>query len=170
MPSGKLSGFGLGVCLMIAAAAAAQTPSPALLVLEKDDRSLAIVDPENLKIVGRVEAGEDPHEVVASDDGKFAYISNYGAFGANPGHTLSVVDLMSQNRMPSVELRALRAPHGLDLVDGKVYFTAEGSKAIGRYDPVTQKIDWVLGIGQDRTHMLVVGKDRNRIFTSNVDS
>ncbi len=157
--------------LMVAAAgAAAQTPSPALLVLEKDDRSLAMVDPQSLKIAGRVEAGEDPHEVVASDDGKFAYISNYGAFGATPGHTLSVVDLNSQKRLPSIDLGALLAPHGLEFVDGKVYFTAEGSKAIGRYDPASQKIDWVLGMGQNRTHMLVVGKDLNRIFTSNVNS
>src|SRR5208337_852037 len=156
--------------MVAAAAAAAQTPSPALLVLEKDDRSLAIVDPQSLKIVGRVEAGDDPHEVVASDDGKFAYISNYGAFGAMPGHTLSVVDLNSQKRLPSIDLGALLAPHGLEFAAGKVYFTAEGSKAIGRYDPASQKIDWVLGIGQNRTHMLVVGKDRNRIFTSNVDS
>jgi YVTN family beta-propeller protein len=160
----------LAVCLIVSEAATAQTPSPALLVLEKDDRSLAVVDPSSLKVVGRIEVGEDPHEVVASDDGKFAYISNYGASGANPGHTLSVVDLTSQNRLPSVELGALRAPHGLDWVDGKVYFTAEGSKAIGRYDPVTQKIDWVLGIGQNRTHMLVVARDFNRIFTSDVES
>jgi YVTN family beta-propeller protein len=150
--------------------AVAQTPSPALLVLEKDDKKLAIVDPATLKVVARVDAGDDPHEVVASEDGRFAYISNYGAFGSNPGHTLSVVDLVGQKRLASVELGALLAPHGLDLSDGKVYFTAEGSKVIGRYDPANQRIDWVLGIGQNRTHMLVVGKDRGRIFTSNVNS
>jgi len=184
MGSGKPCPFtllaaGLVICLIAATAAVAQTSSsssssssspPALLVLEKDDRSLAIVDPDSLKIVGRVEAGEDPHEVVASDDGKYAYISNYGAFGANAGHTLSVVDLVGQKPLPAVELGALRAPHGLEFVDGKVYFTAEGSKAIGRYDPSSQKVDWVLGIGQNRTHMLVVAKDLNRIFTSNVNS
>jgi YVTN family beta-propeller protein len=158
-------------CLIVAASAAvAQTPSPALLVLEKDDRSLAIVDPDSLKIVGRVDAGDDPHEIVASDDGRFAYISNYGAFGPNPGHTLSVVDLVSQKRLPSVELGGLRAPHGLELADGRIYFTAEGSKAIGSYDPATEKINWVLGIGQNRTHMLVLAKDLSRIFTSNVNS
>lgn len=150
--------------------AKAQTPSPALLVLEKDDRSLAIVDPRSLKVVGRAEAGEDPHEVVASDDGRFAYISNYGAFGDNPGHTLSVVDLAGQKRLAPVELGALRAPHGLEMVSGKVYFTAEGSKAIGRYDPATGQVDWVLGLGQNRTHMLVVSPDGSRIFTSNVNS
>ncbi len=60
--------------------AAAQTPSPALLVLEKSDNTLAIVDPATLKIVGRVSAGPDPHEVESSPDGKLAYISNYGGF------------------------------------------------------------------------------------------
>jgi YVTN family beta-propeller protein len=149
--------------------AAAQTPSPALLVLEKEDHSLAIVDPTALKIVGRVEAGPDPHEVVASDDGKFAYISNYGAF-SSPQHTLSVVDLVAQKALPSIDLSPLLAPHGLQFLNGKVYFTAEGSKVIGSYNPATQRVDWILGIGQSRTHMVLVAKDLSRIFTSDVNS
>lgn len=149
--------------------AAAQIPSPALLVLEKNDKSLAIIDPATLKVTARIPAGEDPHEIVASDDGKFAYISNYGAF-QNPQHTISVVDLTQQKALPAIDLGALRAPHGLDVSNGKIYFTAEGSKMIGRYDPGTHQIDWVLGIGQNRTHMLFVAKDESRIFTSNVNS
>jgi YVTN family beta-propeller protein len=155
--------------LMLVSAALAQVPSPALLVLEKNDKSLAIVDPSTLKVIGRIPAGEDPHEIVASEDGKYAYISNYGAF-QNPQHTLSIADLSQQKALPAVDLGALRAPHGLDLVNGKVYFTAEGSKMIGRYDPASHQIDWVLGIGQNRTHMLLVSKDESRIFTSNVNS
>src|SRR5256884_9022973 len=79
--SGRRSIWGtgvLGVFLMAASFTAAQTPSPALLVLEKSDNSLAIVDPANLQTVARVPAGPDPHEIVASPDGKLAYISNYG--------------------------------------------------------------------------------------------
>lgn len=155
--------------LLSAAIAAAQIPSPALLVLEKSDKSLAIIDPATLKVTGRIPAGEDPHEIVASEDGKFAYISNYGAF-QNPQHTLSVADLTQQKALPAIELGALRAPHGLDMVNGKLYFTAEGSKVIGRYDPSAHQIDWVLGIGQNRTHMLTVAKDENNIFTSNVNA
>jgi DNA-binding beta-propeller fold protein YncE len=147
----------------------AQTSSSVLLVLEKNDRSLAMVDPRTLKIIGRVSAGYDPHEIVASEDGRFAYISNYGAFG-DPQHTLSVVDLVAKKRLPVVELGALRAPHGLAMVNGKVYFTAEGSKAIGRYDPASRRVDWTLGLGQNRTHMLVVTRDESRVFTSNVNS
>jgi len=157
------------VLFVSASFAVAQGPSPALLVLEKNDKSLAIIDPATLKVTGRIPAGEDPHEVVASDDGKYAYISNYGAF-QNPQHTISVADLTQQKALPAVDLGTLRAPHGLDLVNGKVYFTAEGSKAIGRYDPSTHQIEWVLGIGQNRTHMLLVSKDESRIFTSNVNA
>lgn len=153
----------------VANCAFSQTPSPTLLVLEKNDKSLAIVDPSTLKVLGRVPAGEDPHEVVASDDGRFAYISNYGAF-QTPQHTISIADLSTQKALPAVDLGALRAPHGLEFVNGKVYFTAEGSKVIGRYDPATRMVDWTLGIGQNRTHMLVVNRDESRIFTANVNS
>jgi YVTN family beta-propeller protein len=159
----------LAALLPLAAAAHAQAAPPSLLVLEKGTRSLAIVDPERLEIVARVDAGDDPHEVVASEDGRLAFVSNYGAF-STPGHTLSVVDLVARRALPAVDLGALRAPHGLEFAGGKVYFTAEGSKAIGRYDPATRQIDWTLGLGQDRTHMLVVSRDLARIYTSDVNS
>jgi YVTN family beta-propeller protein len=149
--------------------ATSQTPSPRLLVLEKEDRSLAIVDPAALKIVGRAPAGEDPHEVVASQDGTRAYISNYGGF-STPQKTLSVVDLASEQALPPIDLGPLRAPHGLDMVSGKVYFTAEGSKVIGSYNPDVNQIEWVVGTGQDRTHMLKVNPDLSAIYTANVNS
>ena len=84
-----------GVFLLGANFTAAQTTSPALLVLEKSDHSLAIVDPENLQIVARVPAGPDPHEIVAAPDGKLAYISNYGGLDSAL-NTLSVIDLAAQ--------------------------------------------------------------------------
>jgi len=155
--------------VLLAATTAAYAQAPALLVLEKGARSLAIFDPVRLEVLARADAGDDPHEVVASADGRFAYITNYGAF-STPGHTLSVVDLAARKALPPIDLGALRAPHGLELAGGRVYFTAEGSKVIGRYDPKAQQVDWVLGIGQDRTHMLVVSGDEQRIFTADVNS
>ena len=62
----------------IASAAYTQTPATTLLVLAKSDNTVALVDPATLEILTPVAAGPDPHEIVASDDGKFAYISNYG--------------------------------------------------------------------------------------------
>ena len=146
------------------------TPTSALLVLEKAQNTLVIVDPVALRIVGRVPAGNDPHEVAVGDDGRTAYISNYGGSGGLGGSTISVVDLVAQKPLAAIDLGALRSPHGLAFAGGKLYFTAEGAKVIGRYDPATHKIDWVVGTGQDRTHMVVVSTDTKTIFTSNVSS
>ena len=95
---------------------AEDTPANTLLVLAKHDNTLAIVDPSSLKVLSRIPVDNDPHEVIASADGKTAYVSNYG-FGAY--HTLAVVDLIAQKALPSIDLGALRGPHGLAFAGGK---------------------------------------------------
>src|SRR5450432_3106560 len=146
---------------------AQSTPADSLLVLSKAGQTLAIVDPSTLKTIAKIPVGNDPHEVIASTDGKLAYVSNYGGGAYN---TLAVVDLVEQKALPSVDLGPLRGPHGLMFAGGKVWFTAEAAKVIGSYDPATKKIDWVLGTGQNRTHMIFVSDDLKRIVTSNVSS
>jgi YVTN family beta-propeller protein len=143
------------------------TPKTSLLVLSKQDHTLAIVDPASLRVVTRVPVGEDPHEVVASADGHTAYVSNYG-FGRF--NTISVVDLVGQEAEPRVDLGPLRGPHGLMFADGKVWFTAEAAKAIGRVDPGSRNVDWVMGTGQNRTHMIYVFPGAKKILTTNVNS
>jgi YVTN family beta-propeller protein len=159
----------MGVFLLAANFTAAQTHSPALLVLEKSDNSLAIVDPANLQIVARVPAGPDPHEIVASPDGKLAYISNYGGSDSTL-NTITVIDLPARKALPPINLGALHSAHGLAFAGGKLYFTAETNKVVGRYDPAAQIVDLVLGTGQDRTHMVAVSENLERIVTSNVSS
>jgi YVTN family beta-propeller protein len=153
----------------IASAAFAQAPSATLLALSKDDHTVAIVDPATLQVLARIPSGPDPHEIIASDDGKFAYISNYGGPDSML-NTISVVDLVARKALPAIDLGALRSTHGLAFAGGKLYFTAETNKVIGRYDPATQRVDWILGTGQDRTHMIDVSASLNRIVTSNVNS
>jgi YVTN family beta-propeller protein len=154
---------------LIASGALAQAPPSTLLVLAKSDNTVAIVDPATLQVLARVPAGPDPHEIIVSDDGKLAYISNYG--GSDSAlHTISVVDLVARQALSAIDLGALRSTHGLAFAGGKLYFTAETNKVIGRYDPATQRVDWILGTGQDRTHMIVVSPSLDHIVTSNVNS
>lgn len=159
--------FAFAGLLLPAVVAGQSTPKESLLALSKRDHTLAIVDPTNLKVLVKVPVGNDPHEVIASSDGKTAYVSNYGGGAYN---TLAVIDLQSQKALSPVDLGPLRGPHGLDFVGGKVWFTAEAAKAIGSYDPAAQKVDWILGTGQNRTHMIYVFDDLKRIITSNVSS
>jgi YVTN family beta-propeller protein len=159
----------LFVATFIASAAVAQSPSATLLALSKDDHTVAVVDPETRQVLARLPSGPDPHEIISSDDGKLAFISNYGGSDSSL-NTISVVDLVARKALPPIDLGALRSTHGLAFAGGKLYFTAETNKVIGRYDPATQRVDWVLGTGQDRTHMIAVSKTLDRIVTSNVNS
>jgi DNA-binding beta-propeller fold protein YncE len=159
----------LAIGLLGARLPAQAPPAGRLLVLSKADRMLSIVDPESLKVIGRVPSGPDPHEVTASADGRTAYISNYGA-GKGGFNTLTVADLVSFSNKPPVDLGPLRGPHGMTTAGGKIYFTAEVAKAIGRVDPATNTVDWALGTGRDISHMVVVSNDLQRIYTVDVQS
>jgi len=153
--------------LLVPSFASAQASKETLLALSKRDHTLSIVDPSSMKVLSKVPVGEDPHEVIASTDGRTAYVSNYGGGAYN---TLAVIDLAEQKPLPAIDLGPLRGPHGLDFMGGKAWFTAEAAKAIGSYDPVSKKVDWILGTGQNRTHMILVSGDLKRIITTNVSS
>ncbi len=156
--------FALSLCT---AQALHSQGTASLLVLSKQNHTLAIIDPGTLQVTAKVPVGDDPHEVIASEDGRRAYVSNYG-FGAF--HTLAVVDLATHRATPFVDLGALRGPHGLSAQGGKIWFTAEAAKSLGRYDPATDKVDLILGTGQNRTHMIWVSADAQQIVTTNVSS
>jgi WD40 repeat protein len=164
-----VAGAALGVflCATLGAAAQSSTPQKALLALSKRNHTLAIVDPVTLQVIARAPVGPDPHEVIASSDGKTAYVSIYGG---GRYHALSVIDLVAQKALPDIDTGALNGPHGLAFVGGKLWFTAEGAKAVARYDPTTAGVDWIMGTGQNRTHMIYVTADEKQVYTTNVSS
>jgi DNA-binding beta-propeller fold protein YncE len=142
-------------------------PQPVLLALSKNDHTLAIVNSVTLKVIARVPVGPDPHEVVASADGKTAYVTNTGG---GRSYEINVIDLVAQKALPNIDTRPLLGPHGIMFANGKVWFSAEGAKAVGRFDPAIGKLDWSMGTGQDRTHMVYVTQDEKKIYTTNVNA
>jgi len=140
---------------------------PRLLALSKSDHTLAIIDPASNRVLAHVPVGNDPHEVIAAADGKTAYVSSYGG---GSFHELDIIDLISMRSLKTIDTRPLFGPHGLVFTDGKVWFTAEGSKAVGCYNPSSGKVEWSMGTGQDRTHMIYVDKNADNIYTTNVSS
>jgi YVTN family beta-propeller protein len=164
-----IAGTALGIflCTPLVGIAQLSTPQKVLLALSKRNHTLAIVNPATLQVIARVPVGADPHEVIASADGKLAYVSIYGG---GRYHALSVVDLVAQKALPDIDTGALNGPHGLAFVGGKVWFTAEAAKVVARYDPTTASIDWIMGTGQNRTHMIYVTADEKQIYTTNVNS
>ena len=153
----------------LAVASAAQSRGARLLVLNKEDATLNVINPESGAILATVATGQGPHELVATADGKTAFASNYGT-GPAPGHTISMIDVAAGKELRRIDVAPLSRPHGLAVVNGKLYFTAEADKKIARYDPAAGKIDWEFDTGQNTTHMVLPAKDARTIFTSNIAS
>jgi len=147
----------------------AQSSSGRLLVLNKEDATFVIVNPESGAVLGKVPVGQGPHELVASTDGMYAFASNYGT-GPAPGHTISMIDVAAQKELRRIDVAPLSRPHGLAFANGRLYFTAEANRKIARYDPATDTIDWQFETGQNATHMVLPTKDLRTIFTSNISS
>jgi DNA-binding beta-propeller fold protein YncE len=151
--------FVLTCFLLLGTVNTAAAQNQRLLVLLRDAAALAIVEPSG-KVLGRVPVVKDPHEVAVTPDGQTAYV-------ASPSEGISVVDVRAMKEVRRVDTGAGSAPHDVMFVGGKLLFTAEGYKTIGRYDPAANKVEWFLGIGQDGTHMMVLAKDQQTMWVPN---
>jgi YVTN family beta-propeller protein len=154
------------LALVLGISVAPQKAVPLLLILNKTDATLAIVDPATETIQATIPTGDEPHEVTTSTDGKVAFVSNYG--GQTGGRTISVIDLVARKELRRVDVSPLSRPHGLAFFGGKLYFTAENDQLVARYDPVAGKIDAQFKTGQQTTHMVLISPDGRHMFTSNI--
>jgi YVTN family beta-propeller protein len=152
----------------VALAAPAWVMAAQLLVLNKGDATLSFFDPATGKGGATIATGVGPHEIEISSDGKLAFVGNYGA--DSPGNTLSVIDIKERKELKRVDLGELHRPHGLTFSNGHLYFTAEASRKLGRYNPTTERVDWTFPTEQDGTHMVLATRDGTKLFTSNIGS
>lgn len=145
-----------------------QTKKPIVVALNKAESTLAIIDAAEMKVLGKVPTGDSPHEVVILPDGKTAIVANYGA--QTPGSSFSVIDIEAKKEIRRVDLLPLMRPHGIQEIGGKVYFTSETNRLIARYDPAADKVDWIMGTGQNASHMIAGSLDQKKFYTANIAS
>jgi YVTN family beta-propeller protein len=106
-------------------------PVPTLLVLNKAENSLALVDPATMQVVARVPTGEGPHEVAISRDGRWALVSNYGPRG-KPGNSITVIDVGRAAVARTITVAGFQRPHGMAFLPGDTLaaVTAETARAL----------------------------------------
>jgi YVTN family beta-propeller protein len=155
--------------------ACANAQQDRLLVTQKGDRSLAIVDPVAGKVLASVpEGGITGHEVVTSPDGRLAYVPIYSNVGVGQpgtdGRTLTVIDIASQKVVNSLDFGHGVRPHCplIGPKDGLLYVTTELNQTITLIDPKTLKIVGYIPTGQPESHMLALSHDGRRGYTANV--
>jgi len=146
-----------------------------LLVANKGDRTLGIVDPEAGRQRATVaEDGTTGHEVAASPDGRLAYVPIYGNSGVGKpgtdGRNMVVIDIATRKVTGNLDFGHGVRPHCAVIGprDRLLYVTTELDNTITIIDPHTLKIAGTIPTGQAESHMLAITLDGKRGYTANV--
>ena len=146
-----------------------------LLVDNKGDKTLGIIDPESCRQIAVVdEEGETGHEVAASPDGKRAFVPIYGNSGVGhpgtDGRLLRVIDLGARKIVGTVDFGHGVRPHCAVIgpKNGLLYVTTELDNSVSIIDPQTLKIVGTVPTEQAESHMLAITSDGRRGYTANV--
>ncbi|MGA9669894.1 MAG: cytochrome D1 domain-containing protein [Terracidiphilus sp.] len=161
--------------LVCTALPAAFAQRPRLLVAQKGEQSLAIIDPVSGTVLASVpEGGTTGHEVTASPDGRLAYVPIYGNSGVGrpgtDGSNLVVIDIAARKIVGNVDFGRGVRPHMpiFGPKDGLLYVTTELDQTITLIDPKTLKIVGSIPTGQPQSHMLALSHDGLCGYTANV--
>jgi YVTN family beta-propeller protein len=171
----------LGICVVSGCILAAFAASPStigsgfVLVANKGEQTLGIIDPQaGRQIVAITETGVTGHEVAAAPDGKLAFVPIYGDSGVGlpgtDGRRLDVIDLHQRRVIHSIDFGHGVRPHCAVFgpKDGLLYVTTELDNAVAIIDPRTFKILGKIPTGQPESHMLAITADGQRGYTANV--
>jgi len=158
-------------------AGAGSAPGGLLLVANKGDDTLSIVDVAAGRQVAVVrEEGSTGHEVAASPDGRRAFVPIYGSGGVGTagtdGRLLRVIDVGSRAIVATVDFGSGVRPHKpvFDPARGLLYVTTELGNCVTVIDPATLKIVGAIPTKYPEAHMLAITRDGRRGYTSNVRS
>jgi DNA-binding beta-propeller fold protein YncE len=152
----------------------ANQPSGWLLVANKGNSAMGIIDPAAARQVAEVpEGGVTGHEIIASPDGKLAYVPIYGNSGVGQpgtdGSNMVVIDLASRKVVGNLDFGKGVRPHCAKFgPNGMLYVSTELERSIAIIDPASLKIVGSVPTGQPESHMFVITRDGRRAYTSNV--
>lgn len=139
-----------------------------LVVVNKGEATLTIIDVASGATRGTVPTGQGPHEVVLTGDGSTAVVTDYGAQVG--GNTLTVVDVDEMEVVRTIDLGQHYRPHGISVMPGDelVAVTSEASGHVVLVRISDGEIVSEIATGHPGSHMLAMVADGETIFTSNM--
>jgi DNA-binding beta-propeller fold protein YncE len=141
-----------------------------LLVGNKSEASVSLIDLESGLEVARARTQAGPHEIAVSGDGRLAVVTNYGDRQA--GNSLSVIDVERGETVSTIDLGKYSRPHGIVFMgDGRrVLVTAEGAQALVVVDVQKGAVTGAIPTGQEVSHMLAYDSAAQRAYVANIGS
>jgi YVTN family beta-propeller protein len=154
--------------LLLAAASSANAGT--LVVANKSEATVSLVDTDTGEIRATLPTGNAPHEVAVSPDGKLALVGNYGT-RAEPGSSLTLVDVVSAKVVKTIELSDHSRPHGIVWRDDRhAVITVEANQALITVDTDTGAVVQEVATEAEVSHMVAVAPGQSRAFVANIGS
>jgi DNA-binding beta-propeller fold protein YncE len=149
--------------------AQARGPAGTLVVSNMNDHTATIIDAASGRVLATLPTGEGPHEVLASRDGRWALVSNYGVRG-KPGNSITVIDVARAAVARTIDLREHQRPHGMALLPGDtlIAVTSETGKLVLLLDLRSGAVVRTLPTNARASHMVAVSANGDRIVTANI--
>jgi len=136
-----------------------------LVVVNKGESTLSVIDVASGGILAVLPTGEGPHEVAMTSDGSKAIVTDYAG-----GNSLTIVDVPGLAVERTVDLSDYPRPHGIAVMPGDevVAVTSEQSDKVVLVRIGDGRIVGNLPTGHPGSHMLAMVADGSTIHTSNM--
>src|SRR5689334_10520463 len=100
------------LCTLAAGCVACTLQAATLIVANKAEATVSLIDLASGKVAATLPVGTGPHEVAVSPDGRLALIANYGT-GQQPGSSLTLIDVPGAKVVKTIGLGEHLKPHGM---------------------------------------------------------
>jgi YVTN family beta-propeller protein len=141
-----------------------------LVVANKAEATVSLINLVSGEIVATLATGEGPHEVGISPDGRFALVSNYGYRGGT-GQSLTLIDVTAAEVVKTIDLGEYKKPHGVEWIDDeRAAVTVEDSRALIVVDVGKGEVIQAIGTEQEVSHMVALDPGGRRAYTANIGS
>ncbi len=141
-----------------------------LVVANKSEATVSLVDTGSGEIRATLPTGKAPHEVAVSPNGMLALVGNYGTRD-EPGSSLTVIDVGTAKVVKTIDLGDCTHPHGIVwFSDDVALVTAEDQQALLRVNIEKGEIDQKISTDGEISHMVSVARNHGLAFVSNMGS
>lgn len=165
----RLSSFLVSVCVLVAVLTL-PVSAGTLVVANKSEATVSLVDTETSELRATLPTGEAPHEVDVSPDGTLALVGNYGT-REKPGSSLTLIDVDAGEVVKTIELEGFSRPHGIVWVDDRrAVVTAEENHALIVVDVEKGEVVQDVDTDAEISHMVAVARARGLAFVANIGS
>lgn len=138
-----------------------------LVVANKAEASVSLIDLSTGEVAATLPAGDGPHEVGISPDGRYALVTNYG----KEPNSLTLIDVPAAEVVRTISLGEYSRPHGVEWVDGNTAaVTVEANKALALVDVTSGIVRSAIGTDQEVSHMVALEPGGRRAFVTNIGS